>query len=82
MAKDNCKTTSKKGQNIWAPSEPSYPTTTLEYTNTPENQISVLKSYLMKIKMSFKEDNNNLLKEIQENTSNGIEKKRNQNILG
>ena len=40
----------------------------LEYTNTPKNQDSVLKSYLMKIIESFKDDINNSLKEIQDNT--------------
>jgi hypothetical protein len=39
-----------------------------EYTNTTENQESVLKSHLMKIIEYFKEDINNSLKEIQENT--------------
>ena len=39
-----------------------------EYTNTPENQESVLKSYLMKIIESFIEDISNSLKEIQNNT--------------
>ena len=43
-----------------------------EYTNTPENQESVLKSYLMKIIESFKEDINNSLKEIQENTGKQV----------
>jgi DNA replication initiation complex subunit (GINS family) len=50
-------------------SEPSSPTTASpEYTKIPENQESVLKSYLMKIIESFKEDINNSLKELQENT--------------
>jgi esterase/lipase len=54
---------------MWASSEPSSSITeSLEYTNTHENQESVLKSYLMKIIESFKEDINNSLKEIQENT--------------
>jgi hypothetical protein len=44
----------------------------LEYTNTPENLESVLKSYLMKIIESFKEDINNSLKEIQENTGKQV----------
>jgi chromosome segregation ATPase len=39
---------------------------------TPENQESVLKSYLMKIIVSFKEDINNSLKEIQENTGKQV----------
>ena len=37
------------------------------YTNSPENQETDLKSYLMKIIESFKEDINNLLKKMQEN---------------
>jgi hypothetical protein len=39
-----------------------------EYSNTSENQECVLKSYLMKIIVSFKENINNSLKEKQENT--------------
>ena len=38
-----------------------------EYTIKPENQESVLKSYLMKVIESFKKGVNNSLKEIQEN---------------
>ena len=40
--------------------------------NTPENQEADLKSYLMKIVESFKEDINNSLKEIQENTGKQV----------
>jgi hypothetical protein len=69
MVKGKHKSISKKSQNTWASSEPSSPTrASPEHTNTPENQESVLKSYLMKIIESFKEDINNSLKEIQENT--------------
>jgi hypothetical protein len=69
MAKGKHKTLSNRSQNLWASSEPSSPiTANSEYTNTPENQESVLKSYLMKIIESFKEDINNSLEEIQENT--------------
>jgi hypothetical protein len=69
MAKDKHKTISKRNQNTWASSEHSSPTTANhEYTNTPENQVSVLKFYLMKIIDSFKEDINSSLKEIQKNT--------------
>jgi hypothetical protein len=58
---------------MWASSEPKSPiTASPEYTNTPENQESVLKSYLMKIIQSFKEDINNSMKEIQENTGNPV----------
>jgi hypothetical protein len=69
MAKGKDKTISNRCQNPWASSEPSSPTRAKpEYTSTPENQESVLKSYLMNIIESFKEDINNSLKEIQENT--------------
>jgi esterase/lipase len=58
---------------MWASPEPSSPTTaSCKYTNTPENQESVLKSYLMKIIESFKEDINNSLKEIQDNTGKQV----------
>jgi hypothetical protein len=60
---------------MWASSEPSSPNTASpECTNTPENQESVRKSYLMKIIESFKDDINNLMKEIQENTGKQVEK--------
>ena len=73
MVKGKVKTVSNRSQNTWASSEPSSPTTASpEYTNTPENQESVLKSYLMKIIESFKEDINNSLKEIQENTGKQV----------
>jgi hypothetical protein len=59
--------------NMWASSEPSSLTTASpEYTNTTENQEPVLKSCLMKILESFKEDINNSLKEIQENTGKQV----------
>jgi hypothetical protein len=58
---------------MWASSESSFPTIARpEYTNTPENQESALKSYLMKIMQSFKEYSNNSLKEIQENTDKQV----------
>jgi hypothetical protein len=48
MVKGKVKTVSNRSQNTWASSEPSSPTTARpEYTNTPEKQESVLKSYLM-----------------------------------
>jgi hypothetical protein len=44
------KTISNRSQNTWSSSEPSSPTTaSLEYTNTHENQLSTLKSYLVRI---------------------------------
>jgi hypothetical protein len=58
---------------MWASPEPSSPTTASPgYANTPEHQESVLKPYLMKIIKSFKEDINNSLKEIQENTGKQV----------
>jgi hypothetical protein len=45
----------------------------LPHTNTPENKEAHLKSNLMKIIESFKEDINNSLKEIQENTGKQVE---------
>jgi hypothetical protein len=58
---------------MWTSSEPSSPTTASpEYTNTPENKEAAIKSYLMKIVESFKEDINSLLKEIQENTGKQV----------
>ena len=55
---------------MWTSSESSFPTTTSpKYTNTPENQKSVLKFYLMRKIESFKQDIGNSLKEIHENTN-------------
>jgi uncharacterized protein YukE len=74
MVKGKHKTKSNRSQYMWASSEPSSPTTASpEYNNTPENQKADLKSYLMKIIESFKEDINNSLKEIQENTGKQVE---------
>lgn len=54
---------------MWASIEPCTPTTASpEYTNTLENQDSVLISYLMNIIVSFKENIYNSLIEIQEKT--------------
>ena len=73
MVKGKHKTISNRSQNSWASSEPSSFTTAIpECTNTPENQESVQKSYLMKIIESFKEDITNSLKEIQENTGKQV----------
>jgi hypothetical protein len=69
MEKGKGKTISNRSQNTWASSEPSSPIkASPEYTNTPENQKSVLKSYSMMIIESFKEDINNSVKGTQENT--------------
>jgi hypothetical protein len=64
MVKGKHKTISNRSQNMWTLSEPI--TASPEYTNTPENQESVLKSYLMKIIEFFKENIRKSLKEIQE----------------
>jgi hypothetical protein len=73
MVKGKHKTISNRSQNIWVSPEPSSPNTASpEYTNTPENQESVLKSYLINIIESFMEDINNSLKEIQENTDKQV----------
>jgi hypothetical protein len=66
MARGKHKTLSNRSQYKWTSSEPSSPNTeSPEYTNTPENQESVLKFYLMKIIEFFKEDINNSLRETQ-----------------
>ena len=68
MAKGKGKNIDNRNQGYLASSEPSSPTTASpKYTNTPENEKYVLKSYLMKIIESLKKDINNSLKEIQEN---------------
>jgi hypothetical protein len=73
MVKDKHKTINNRNQIMWTSSEPRFPTTASpEYNNTPENQEAVLKSYLMKIIASYKEDIKNSLKEIQENTGKQI----------
>ena len=65
MVKGKHKNISNRSQNMWKSSDPSFPTTASpEYTNTPENQESVLKSSLIKIIEYFKVDINNSLKEI------------------
>ena len=50
-------------------------TASTEYSNIPENQKADLKSYLMKMIESFKEDINNSLKEVflQKNTGKQVE---------
>ena len=68
-----CKTISNTRQNTGASLEPSSPTTASpEYNSKPKNQESVLICYLMKITEYFKEDINNSLKEIQENTGKQV----------
>ena len=63
----------EKSQWNLAPSEPSSPTTASHgCPNIPEKQDSNLKSHLMKKIEAFKEDINNSLKEIQENTGKQV----------
>jgi hypothetical protein len=60
----------KRNQGYLASSEPSSPTAeSPEYPNTPEKQDWDLKSHLMMMIEDIKNDINNSLKEIQENTS-------------
>ena len=69
MVRGKHKTISNRSQYMWALSEPRSPATASpEFTNTPGNQQADIKCFLMKIIKSFKEDINNSLKEIQENT--------------
>ena len=69
MKRSKHKTINNRSQYTLASSEPSSPTTVSPgYTNILENQERDLKSYLMKVRESFKKDINNSLKEIQENT--------------
>ena len=58
----------------FASTEPGSPIPTSPgYTNTPENQEANIKSYLMKIIESFKEDMNNSLKKIQKKMGKLVE---------
>jgi hypothetical protein len=70
MMKGKHKNLTNRNQDYLASTEPSYPTTASPgYSNTPEKQDVDLKSHLMMLIENFKEDINNCLKEIQENTS-------------
>jgi hypothetical protein len=61
-------------QDYLVSSEPSTPTTVSPgYPNIPEKQDSDLKSYLMMLVEDIKNDINNSLKEIQENTDKQVE---------
>jgi hypothetical protein len=70
MVKGKHKYLTSRNQDHSPSSEPSTPTSVSPgYPNTPENQDSDLKSYFMMLIEDFKEDINNSLKEIQENTA-------------
>ena len=72
MVKGKHKTISNRSQNKWVSSETSSPTTgNPEYTNIPENQDQ--RFYFIKIIEPFKEEINNSLKEIKENTGKRVE---------
>ena len=65
MAKGKHKTINNRSQTTWTSLELSSLTTASPEYNTPENQEADIKSYLMKIIESFKEEINNSLKEKQ-----------------
>jgi hypothetical protein len=74
MAKGKCKNCTNRNQDHLASSEPSMPTTASPAClNTPEEQDSDLKSYLMMLVEDFKKGINNLLKEIQKSTAKQVE---------
>jgi hypothetical protein len=69
MAKGKGKNICNRNEGYLASLEPSSPTTVSPgYPNTPEKQDSDLKSHLMMMIEEFKNDINNSLKKIQENT--------------
>ena len=74
MMRGKVKKISNRNLGYLASSELSSPTTVCPgYPNTPEKQVSDLKSHLMVMIEDFKKDINNSIKEIQENTGNQIE---------
>jgi predicted RNase H-like nuclease (RuvC/YqgF family) len=74
MVRGKGKKISNRNQGYLASSEPSSPITeSPRYSNMPEKQDSDLKSHLMTMIEDFKEDINNSLKEIQENTGKQLE---------
>jgi hypothetical protein len=65
--KGKLKNLTNRSQEHWASSEPSTHTTaSTGYPNTPKNQGTDLKSYLMMVVEDFKKGTNNSIKEIQE----------------
>jgi hypothetical protein len=74
MGRYKYKKMSNRNQGYVALSEPTSPTTaSFGYPNTRENQGSYLKLHLMMMIEDFKNNINNSLKEIQENTSKQVE---------
>jgi gas vesicle protein len=74
MAKGKRKNLTNRNQDHSPSSEPSTPISASPgYPNTPKNQDSDLKSYLLMLVEDIKKGINNLLKEIQENTAKEVE---------
>ena len=74
MVRGKCKNISNRNQGYLASSEPSSSTTPSPgYPRTQERLDSDLKSHLMMMIEDFKNEINNTLKEIQENTSKQVE---------
>jgi hypothetical protein len=73
MAKGKCKKLTNRNQDHSASSEHSTSNNvSAGYPNTPEKQISNLKSNLMMLVENFKKGINNSVKEIQENTAKQV----------
>jgi exonuclease V gamma subunit len=74
MVKGKCKKLTSTMRDHWPSSDVNTPTTgSSGYINTPKNQDSDVKSYLMMLVEDFKKGINNSLKEIQENTAKIVE---------
>ena len=74
MAKGKCKNPTNRNQDHSSSSECRTPTPPSPgHPNTPEKQDPDLKAYLMMMVEDIKEDFNNSLKEIQENTAKQVE---------
>ena len=74
MAKGKCKNLTNRNQDHSPSSEHSTPTPSSPgHPNTPEKLDPDLKAYLMMMVEDNKEDFNNSLKEIQENTAKQVE---------
>ena len=68
MARGKGKSISNRNQGYLASSEPSSPTTvSLGYLNTPEKQVSDLKSHLLTMIKDCEEDINNYKRNTREN---------------
>jgi hypothetical protein len=73
MAKGKYKNLTNRNQDHVTSSEASTTITVSPgYPNTPEKQVSYLKSYFIMLVEDFKKDINNSLKEIQESTAKQV----------